>query len=200
MVMTTPDGPIPNRARQEAANTPNRARQEAAQAPFTNSDGPLAYLITFPTYGKWLHGDSRGSVDRDHNIPGTPMLPPDEKRRRYEDRQLRHKSIVLDAAARAVVQRTVLDVAEHRGWTVHAINVRSNHVHVVVSTDRAPERVMNDLKSWSTRRLIETGILAPGTRVWMRHGSTRYLWKPQEVEAACRYVAEGQGPDLPGSE
>jgi hypothetical protein len=41
--------------------------------PFVSSDGPLAYLITFPTYGTWLHGDERGSVDRDHNLPGTPV-------------------------------------------------------------------------------------------------------------------------------
>jgi len=25
---------------------------------------PLAYLITFRSYGTWLHGDERGSVDR----------------------------------------------------------------------------------------------------------------------------------------
>jgi len=28
-----------------------------------------AYLITFTTYGTWVHGDERGSVDREHNIP-----------------------------------------------------------------------------------------------------------------------------------
>ena len=33
---------------------------------------PLAYLITFRTYGTWLHGDARGSVDREHNVFGTP--------------------------------------------------------------------------------------------------------------------------------
>ena len=27
-------------------------------------------------------------------------------------------------------------------------------------------------------------------------GSTRYLWKPDQVEAACCYVREGQGVDL----
>ena len=37
---------------------------------------PLAYLITFRSYGTWLHGDERGSVDRFHNVYGTPRLPP----------------------------------------------------------------------------------------------------------------------------
>jgi hypothetical protein len=42
---------------------------------------PLAYFITFHTYGTWIHGDDRGSVDRHHNLYGTPMLPPDPSRR-----------------------------------------------------------------------------------------------------------------------
>jgi hypothetical protein len=36
---------------------------------------PLAYLITFRAYGTWLHGDSRGSVDRFHNRYGVPLIP-----------------------------------------------------------------------------------------------------------------------------
>jgi hypothetical protein len=43
-------------------------------------DTPLAYFITFTCHGTWLHGDERGSVDRGHNAPGTPFLPPDEPR------------------------------------------------------------------------------------------------------------------------
>jgi hypothetical protein len=35
---------------------------------------PLAYLITFRAYGTWLHGDSRGSVDRFHNRYGAPLI------------------------------------------------------------------------------------------------------------------------------
>ena len=27
-------------------------------------DAPLAYFISFRTFGTWLHGDRRGSVDR----------------------------------------------------------------------------------------------------------------------------------------
>lgn len=36
-----------------------------------DTDTPLAYLITFRTYGTWLHGDERGSVDKNHNKFGT---------------------------------------------------------------------------------------------------------------------------------
>ena len=45
---------------------------------------PLAFFITFTTYGAWLHGDDAGSVDRDHNEPDTPLLPADPRRASQE--------------------------------------------------------------------------------------------------------------------
>jgi REP element-mobilizing transposase RayT len=203
--------PKPNRDRKGAdraardATAPNRDRKGAdATAPAEplphgrgsdTSAGPLAYFLTFHTYGTWLHGDDRGSVDREHNQPGTPCLPPNEQRRRRAAGALQHAPLTLGEGARALVERTVLEVAEYRGWTVHTLAVRSNHVHVIVSAPERPEPVMNAFKSWSTRRLVEAGLLPPHTRAWVRHGSTGYLWKPVELRAACKYVAYGQGAD-----
>jgi REP element-mobilizing transposase RayT len=161
------------------------------------SEVPLAYLITFRCYGTWLHGDQRGSIDRHQNAPGSPLLDPDQSHETEERRRLRHAAVELDAARRAIVDRTIREVCRFRKWTLHALNVRTNHVHLVVGTNSPPERVMNDLKSWSTRRMMEAGVLGRGMRAWSRHGSTRYLWKPEAVEVACRYVTEGQGAELP---
>ena len=160
-------------------------------------DWPLAFLITFRTYATWLHGDERGSVDRNHNVPGTPLLPSDP-RREVEERWLTTIApVMLSDAQREVVHRAILDVCRHRRWALHALNVRTNHVHLVVSSDEGPERVMNTLKSWATRRLTEAGQWAGGSRPWSRHGSTRYLWKPEQVENACRYVTEAQDEPRP---
>ena len=156
----------------------------------------LGYLITFTTYGTWLHGDKRGSVDRDHNTPGTPHVDPNALRLQHEADLLKHPPVLLSADRRAVVHRTIVDVCEHHDWTLHTFNVRSNHVHVVVSAPESPERVMNDFKSWATRGLVAAGLIHRGTVVWTRHGSTRYLWKPQHMVAACQYVSEHQGTDL----
>jgi hypothetical protein len=35
---------------------------------------PLAYHITFGTYGTRLHGDERGTVERAHNVYGEPIV------------------------------------------------------------------------------------------------------------------------------
>lgn len=75
-------------------------------------------------------------------------------------------------------------------WAAH---VRSNHVHAIVEAEVPPERVMNEFKSYASRALNRLGCDEPGRKRWARHGSTRWLWKDQDVRDALRYVAEGQG-------
>jgi len=162
----------------------------------STGDGyPLGYLITFRCYGTWLHGDERGSVNREHNMPGEPLLEPDRRLEQHRSRQLKQAPVTLDEPQRAVVDRTIREVCEHRDWDLHACNVPSNHVHVVVSATCPPEKLMNAFKSWSTRRLREAQLLGQKIKPWSRHGSTRYLWNRAALEAACLYTEEGQGED-----
>ena len=66
-------------------------------------------------------------------------------------------------------------------------------MHIVVEAEARPERVMNDIKSYASRRLNQMGLDEPARKRWARHGSTRWLWKPEQVSAAARYVVDGQG-------
>jgi len=201
------EGAIPeqNRDREGAIPEQNRDREGAertldAIAPSSAPGSlPLAYFISFHTYGTWLHGTERGSVDREHNTPGTPFLNADEEREHREFIRLEHKPVTLDDDRRGIVDRTIREVCLHRHWELHELSVRSNHVHVVVSGPVGPERIMNDLKSYATRRMNEAGVSPSGHRVWSRHGSTRYLWTQRDVETASNYVCVGQGTDLPMS-
>ena len=74
-----------------------------------------------------------------------------------------------------------------------AAHVRANHVHIVVEANAMPEKVMRDLKAYASRRLDGSGLDPQSRKRWARHGSTSYLWKPEQVSAAVRYVLEGQG-------
>jgi hypothetical protein len=42
----------------------------------------------------------------------------------------------------------------------------------------------------------ESGVVASDSRVWTRHGSTRYLWTDRDLESAVFYVVELQGVEL----
>ena len=77
-----------------------------------------------------------------------------------------------------------------------AAHVRSNHVHIVVEAGARPERIMNDLKSYASRCLNRLGLDEPNRKRWARHGSTRWLWKPENVSAAIRYVVDEQGDPM----
>lgn len=109
---------------------------------------PLAYFITFSTYGTWLHGDDRGSVDRQNNGYRTPFLPRNGVRQSAEQSLLRETPFVMGDPERAIVDAAIRGVCTHRNWPLHIVNVRTNHVHLVVTASHAPERVMNDFKVW----------------------------------------------------
>jgi len=102
----------------------------------------------------------------------------------------------LDAPCREVALQTIVEVCEHRHWSLLAAHIRSNHLHVVVHAPTSPELVMNDLKAYISRRLTERGVDSPNQKRWTRHGSTRYLWKHEQVEAAIHYVVEEQGQPM----
>ena len=157
-----------------------------------------AYLITFHTYGSWLPGDERGTVRRGRNRYGEPMHGRCDALQ-VRSRLLLHSApVVLGVAERLVVLRAVLEVCQHRAWSMHAAHVRTNHVHVVVTAGAAPERITGDLKAWSTRRLVEAGHRSRGARVWVRGGSRRVLWDEAALVAARFYVLKEQGEPLPG--
>lgn len=163
---------------------------------FDDNQFSLAYLITFRCYGTWLHGDERGSRDRTHNQYGSAIVAPNSNLVRFELSQLKHRPNLLDARQRHVVETALREVCEHRKYLLRAINVRTNHVHIVVTAMKKPEPVLNAFLGYSTRALRRTRLIACDTKPWARHRSTIYLWKERDVAKAIEYVLLGQGDDL----
>lgn len=153
----------------------------------------MTYLITFASYGCRLHGDASGSVDRRHNLHGSRGVADDPRRVAAERRRMDQPPHEMDGIRRETVLASLLERCAERNWSLWAAHVRTKHVHVVVESDAAPERVMNDLKSFASRRLNDAGLDEPDHKRWARHGSTRWLWKREDVAAAIRYVVDGQG-------
>jgi hypothetical protein len=118
---------------------------------------PLGYLITFRSYGTWLHGKA-GSVDRFHNMYGAPRLPGNEKRKQYNQRLLKQRPVKLDSRKRTATLVAIKETCEIRKWDLWASNIRSNHVHAVVSANCKPKRILNALKANATRKMREEGF------------------------------------------
>lgn len=153
----------------------------------------MTYLITFACYGCHLHGDTSGSVDYAHNCPGTPIVEADRARVAFEEQRMDQPPYHLDQIRRDAVLEAIQEVCAHRAWNLLAAHVRSNHVHTVVEAEVPPERVMSDFKAYASRRLSRMRLDSPTRKRWARHGSTRWLWKPQHVSAALEYVVAEQG-------
>ncbi len=66
-------------------------------------------------------------------------------------------------------------------------------MHCVIHAVVQPEQVMNTIKSYASRHLNKANLDGIRVNRWARHGSTRYLWKEAEVEAAIQYVVNEQG-------
>ena len=126
---------------------------------WNDTDIPIAVFFTLRCYGTWLHGDERGSVDRNNNVYGTPRISANSNWRKHSEELLLHPPVTLNAARRKSVEKAIRDTCEKRNWTVLAINIRTNHVHVVVCIGaKRPKDALIALKANATRQLREDGL------------------------------------------
>ncbi len=158
---------------------------------------PVAYLITFTTSGTWLRGDERGSVDKQHSQYGSAFIAGSPALQRREGSALKNPPVTLARGEQKIVLDAILDVCRYRGWFAHAVHVRSNHVHVVVSGNESPERIMADFKAYATRAIKKhNSSKTIIKRRWTHHGSTKYLWTKESLASAIRYVKNEQGKTM----
>ena len=104
----------------------------------------------------------------------------------------------MSATQRASVEHAIRDTCSRRSWDLHAFNVRTNHVHTVVSIGiKKPEIALNAFKANATRQMREDGCWCHAHSPWVDKGSKRHLWNERSVQLAIEYVLYGQGDDLP---
>lgn len=161
--------------------------------------------LTWTTYGTWLPGDERGFVShvRDgdgpevkHNTPGTDY---DAKQRGLTiaaREQMAGPPVWLRPELAEPLADQLRETARFRGWTILALAVMRNHVHVVVGVpdDPDPEVLLRDFKSYGSRRLSTlAGKPAAGTW-WTTGGSRRKKSDPIAIRNAVNYVRDQERP------
>jgi REP element-mobilizing transposase RayT len=124
-------------------------------------------------------------VDRHHNLFGSRLAEANPERAAVKREHMDQAPYWLDRERRATVLNALRQVC------LRAAYVRTNHVHAVVEADVRPEMVMNTFKSYASRGLNRVGSDKPNRKRWARHGSTRWLWKDEDVQEAIRYVSFG---------
>lgn len=150
------------------------------------TNDPIAFFLTWVTYGTWLPGDARGWVEYQHGwkLPNPPLEADCESR-------MRNDAVRLTREQRRAVEDQIKDTCQYRGWVLHADNCRTNHIHAVVSAiDTPPKKIRADLKSYSTRCL--KSLDSSRESWWAERGSIRWVRTDDELETVITYVADAQ--------
>ncbi|QDT63240.1 transposase [Calycomorphotria hydatis] len=148
---------------------------------------PIAYFLTWTTYGTWLSGDGRGWIRDDSSEIQSESLP----LQFLSDAMLTEPAFILSKQQRMDIKSAIEERVKYKRWILHAINVRTNHVHVVVSTrETSGKQSMSQLKSWATRRLKQTQ--QDRQKWWTRGGSARSIFTDSSLESIIHYVLHEQ--------
>jgi len=147
---------------------------------------PIAYFLTWTTYGTWLPGDGRGWFSK----PGL-WHEADPSKQLWSQLRMTEDAIVLTRAERRTVEQTIQSHCKIRNWLLHAQNCRSNHVHVVTTAhDVDPDTVMDQFKSWCTRKLKTH---QPARKHWWTvNGNKVKLYTESDLQSLIAYVLEQQ--------
>ena len=144
-------------------------------------------FITWTTYGSWLPGDVRGwRKTRAGTQKPQPLLA------NWCRERMKEEAVLLNEKQRRAVEQVFIRHAEIRGWELHTVNVRSNHIHVVVTADRPPNQVRDQFKANATRVLRELDEPVKNEKIWTRGGDVQLIDGESELESVIRYVSEAQ--------
>jgi REP element-mobilizing transposase RayT len=105
--------------------------------------------------------------------------------------------VVLTPEQRKIVDAVIVKHCAIRNWLLHARNVRTNHIHVVVSALVDPKVIREQLKAWASRGLSEhAGLVGRGKngqrRWWTEKGDIEFVHDEERLAEVIRYVMEMQ--------
>ena len=143
----------------------------------------LGYMVTWTTYGTRLQGDKRGWVKDGNTYKVNPCIEEANKE------QMQHTSVKLTNMERDLVREAILGKARERRQKIYAINVRTNHVHIVFDNGTYPiSQVVQAYKNAATAALRENGFYG---KIWTSGYDKRYCFNEKAMRNRIEYV-EGQ--------
>ena len=82
------------------------------------------------------------------------------------------------------------ETARFRGWTILALAILANHIHIVlgVTGDPEPDALLRDFKSYGSRGLNRRFAKPVSGTWWTAGGSRRKLHDDEAVRSVVKYV------------
>jgi hypothetical protein len=109
--------------------------------------------------------------------------------------EMTDEPVFLSDAQRAIVDKAIVSECETQGRVLHERNVRTNHVHVVVSAARDGKFVRSVLKAVASDALSNDAGLPLGAsdgrrRWWTEKGDTLEVDDERALVEICAYVRD----------
>ncbi|MBT3200740.1 MAG: hypothetical protein HN350_12580 [Phycisphaerales bacterium] len=153
-------------------------------------NSPLAYHITFGTYGSRLHGDPRGTVDRRQKSYGQPIVIHSEYRVQMATDQMKRQPILLTTDQCVFAQKEIEDICERGQWEFIQTACAPSHVHVLLASHREPKAIRRWLKRWLGESMSACWALPDGQSWWAMGGSIKCVWDKEYLQNVEQYIRE----------
>ena len=143
------------------------------------------FHIIITTYGSRLQGSERGS----HRHGTGPVAPSHNLENFHRQIMTDGETVFSSSVIRAVVRDAILTTCREKRWLVPALNVRTNHVHILITTSANENMsyVVGALKSGVVEALSEFPEFR-GRKIWAEKSSVNWIRSPRYFQYAYRYV------------
>lgn len=155
------------------------------------NEWPLAYHMTFGTYGMRLHGDARGTVDRQRNKPGEPIVGQNQSWVAFEKVRLNHPPVSLTLSHQLKIESLMPSICERGDWEHWITAAESDHVHTLITvTGHADTKVVRKLiKRWLGQALSEQYREIKDRQPWWAEGgSIKWVWDQGYFDRVYDYI------------
>lgn len=167
------------------------------------------WLLSSTFYGNWLPGDPRGFVARvrdtrpdepataarhEHDMFASPYDADMPGLYRSAQEVMKGPPVHINLEQAEALLGQFQETAVIRTWTLLAVAIMANHVHIVVGVlgDPQPRKVLGDFKAYGSRVLNQRWGRPPSDTWWTYKGSKRKLPDERAVRAAIAYVRSQQ--------
>ncbi len=105
---------------------------------------------------------------------------------------MKSSEVKLSPADRVTTENAIREHCQVRGWKVLAVNIRSNHAHLVIAANAPPKTVRDQLKANCTRALRQQPVPLIAEKTWATGGDIEFIYDENDLERVICYVVEAQ--------
>jgi REP element-mobilizing transposase RayT len=138
-------------------------------------------MITWTTFGTWLQGDERSYVKKGQTLPANENL------KKANLSAVKQNIVTLTHFQQNITETAIRQEAKRINQRIHAIAVRSNHIHLLLEmSPESIEEAVHRYKYSATVALRKIGI--ESGKIWAKGFDKQFCYNLKELNVRIGYV------------